>query len=98
MTAPTKTVWNRYSFTIVRREACQCQMSHLFLLIVKKNRFVVGLVGCDEFVKNAGQFVASSNLKPVNFVAGQMAITDGKVTGWAAPQLYILYVNRPNTN
>lgn len=45
--------------------------------------------------KNGCPFVSSSNLKPVDFVAGQMAITDGKVKGWAAPQLYIMYVNRP---
>ncbi|MFK4627098.1 hypothetical protein ABIF50_010435 [Bradyrhizobium diazoefficiens] len=45
--------------------------------------------------KNRCPFVLSSNLKPVDFIAGQMAITDGKVKGWAAPQLYIMYVNRP---
>lgn len=45
--------------------------------------------------KNGCPFVSSSNLKPVDFTAGQMAITDGKVKGWAAPQLYIMYVNRP---
>jgi hypothetical protein len=45
--------------------------------------------------KNACPFVPSADLKPIDFVAGQMAITDGKVKGWAAPQLYIMYVNRP---
>lgn len=45
--------------------------------------------------KNDCPFVASTALKPVDFVAGQMAITDGKNKGWAAPQLYILYVNTP---
>lgn len=45
--------------------------------------------------KNGCPFVSSSNLQPVDFTAGQMAITDGKVKGWAAPQLYIMYVNRP---
>jgi hypothetical protein len=45
--------------------------------------------------KNGCPFVPSPNLKPIDFVAGQMAITDGKVKGWAAPQLYIMYVNRP---
>lgn len=40
-------------------------------------------------------FVASSHLKPIDFVAGQLAITDGKVKGWSAPQLYIHYVNAP---
>lgn len=44
--------------------------------------------------KNGCPFVSSSNLKPVDFTARQMAITDGKVKGWAAPQLYIMYVNR----
>jgi hypothetical protein len=46
--------------------------------------------------KNSCPFVPSPNLKPIDFVAGQMAITDGKVKGWATPQLYIMYVNRPN--
>jgi hypothetical protein len=45
--------------------------------------------------KNSCPFVSSPNLKPVDFVAGQMAITDGKIQGWAAPQLHIMYVNRP---
>lgn len=45
--------------------------------------------------KNGCPFVPSSSLKPIDFVAGQMVITDGKVKGWAAPQLYIVYVNRP---
>jgi len=45
--------------------------------------------------KNACPFISSPNLKPIDFVAGQFAITDGKVKGWAAPQLYIMYVNRP---
>jgi hypothetical protein len=40
-------------------------------------------------------FVASENLKPVDFVAGALVITDGKVKGWADPHYYILYVNRP---
>ena len=31
---------------------------------------------------------ASANLKPIDFVAGQFAITDGKIEGWASPQLY----------
>jgi hypothetical protein len=44
--------------------------------------------------KNRCQFVAADNLKPIDFVAGQLAITDGRVKGWASPQLYILYVNK----
>jgi hypothetical protein len=27
--------------------------------------------------------------------AGMLAITDGKVTGWAAPEYYAMYVNEP---
>jgi hypothetical protein len=45
--------------------------------------------------KHQCPFVASATLKPIDYVAGQLAITDGKLKGWAAPQLYILYVNRP---
>lgn len=44
---------------------------------------------------NGYPFVASSHLKPIDLVAGQLAITDGKVKGWSAPQLYIHYVNAP---
>jgi hypothetical protein len=47
--------------------------------------------------KNACPFVASPRLKPIDFVAGQLAITDGKIKGWAAPQLYIIYANRPGS-
>ncbi|MCG2631792.1 hypothetical protein L6654_34705 [Bradyrhizobium sp. WYCCWR 13023] len=45
--------------------------------------------------KNGCLFAPSTNLKPIDFVAGQMAITGGNLKGWAAPQLYIMYVNRP---
>jgi hypothetical protein len=48
--------------------------------------------------KNQCQFVASERLKPIDFVAGQLAMTDGHIKGWAAPQLYIIYMNPPNTN
>jgi hypothetical protein len=46
--------------------------------------------------KDKCPFVASENLKPVDFVDGALAITDGKVKGWADPHYYILYVNRPD--
>lgn len=46
--------------------------------------------------KNQCQFLASKNLKPVDFVAGELAITDGTVKGWADPHLYIIYINRSN--
>jgi len=46
--------------------------------------------------QNQCMFVASENLKPIDFVAGELAITDGSVKGWADPHLYILYINRPN--
>jgi hypothetical protein len=42
------------------------------------------------------RFVASETLKPVDFVDGALAITDGKTKGWADPHYYILYVNRPD--
>lgn len=45
--------------------------------------------------KNSCPFVPSANLKPIDFVAGQFAVTDGKIKGWVSPQLYIMYVNRP---
>jgi hypothetical protein len=37
--------------------------------------------------------VPSANLKPIDFVPGQFAITDGKINGWASPQLY--HVRQP---
>lgn len=40
------------------------------------------------------KFLASDNLKPIDFVWGQLAITDGHTKGWADPHLYIFYVNR----
>jgi hypothetical protein len=43
--------------------------------------------------KNGCPFVPSANLKPIDFVAGQFAITDGKIEGWASPQLY--HVRQP---
>jgi hypothetical protein len=46
--------------------------------------------------KDECPFVASENLKPIDFVNGALAITDGKVKGWADPHYYILYVNRPD--
>jgi len=46
--------------------------------------------------KDECPFVASENLKPIDFVDGALAITDGKVKGWADPHYYILYVNRPD--
>ena len=46
--------------------------------------------------KDKCPFVASENLKPVDFVDGALAITDGKVRGLADPHYYILYVNRPD--
>jgi hypothetical protein len=57
---------------------------------VKLNMEITGSIA----QKNGCPFVPSTNLKPIDFVAGQFAITDGKIKGWAAPQLYIMYVNR----
>lgn len=34
--------------------------------------------------ENGCPFVPSTNLKSIDFAAGQMAITDGNVKGWAA--------------
>jgi hypothetical protein len=45
--------------------------------------------------KNDCKFVPSDKLKPIDFVAGELAITDGNIKGWADPHLYIIYVNRP---
>jgi hypothetical protein len=59
---------------------------------VKLNMEIAGSIA----QKNSCPFVPSANLKPIEFVAGQLAITDGKIKGWASPHLYIMYVNRPN--
>lgn len=46
--------------------------------------------------KNECRFVASDRLRPVQFVAGMFQMTDGTVFGFAAPQLLIMYANRPS--
>lgn len=43
--------------------------------------------------KHGCVFVASPALRPINYVSGEMEITGGRFNGWAAPQLYIIYVN-----
>ncbi len=45
--------------------------------------------------KNDCRFVASSRLKPVKYVAGELLMTDGTSSGWSDPNLYIIYVNAP---
>jgi hypothetical protein len=47
--------------------------------------------------KNGCTFAASGNLKPINYVAGMLEMTDGHFKGWATPQSYIIYINRPAT-
>jgi hypothetical protein len=47
--------------------------------------------------KNECPFVPSGGLKPKDYVAGELLMTDGKIKGWAAPQYYILYVNKRTT-
>jgi len=49
--------------------------------------------------KHGCQLVQSENLKPINFVAGTFGIADESgIRGFATPQSYILYVNRPQSN
>jgi hypothetical protein len=60
---------------------------------LKLNREMVARIAA----KNDCPFVASDHLKPIDFVAGQLAITDGKVKGWSSPQLYIHYVTPRET-
>lgn len=43
--------------------------------------------------RNRCEFAASSNLKPIKFVAGQFRLRDGAADGWAHPDYYIRYVN-----
>ena len=44
--------------------------------------------------KNECPMVSSDSFKPINFVAGQLLLTDGQTRGWASPYYYILFVNR----
>lgn len=46
--------------------------------------------------KNECRLILSTNLKPIDFVAGALLITDGSSKGWAEPHLYILYINGTN--
>jgi hypothetical protein len=43
--------------------------------------------------KNECHFVRSNSLKPVDYRNGQLAISDGSATGWAAPETYVIYIN-----
>jgi hypothetical protein len=44
--------------------------------------------------KNECPMVSSVTFKPINFVAGQLLLTDGQDSGWASPYYYIIFVNR----
>lgn len=44
-------------------------------------------------IRNDCAFLSSQTLKPIDFVAGQLLITDGTAKGWANPYYYIHYVN-----
>lgn len=52
-------------------------------------------IGADIAKKNGCRFFASKQLKPVRFIAGQLGLSDGAALGWAAPELYINYINSP---
>lgn len=43
--------------------------------------------------KNECGYVISSKLRPIDFVAGALAVTDGKATGWVSTYIYIRYIN-----
>lgn len=46
--------------------------------------------------KDKCEFVRSDSLKPVSAGwGGTLALTDGKVTGWATLEYYVGYTNRP---
>ena len=44
--------------------------------------------------KNECPMVSSDTFKPMNFVAGQLLLTNGQESGWASPYYYIIFVNR----
>jgi hypothetical protein len=44
--------------------------------------------------KNECPMVLADSFKPINFVAGQLLLTDGYSSGWANPYYYIIFVNR----
>ena len=44
--------------------------------------------------KNQCEFVASEGLKPVDYVANQLSVTDGRANGWVDPHYFIYYVNQ----
>ena len=46
-------------------------------------------------LKNRCQFVASVRLRPINCVSQELLITDGTISGWASPYLFIIYANAP---
>jgi hypothetical protein len=46
--------------------------------------------------KNACPIVSSDSFKPIDYVAGQMLLTDGHDSGWADPRYYVMFVNHKN--
>lgn len=44
--------------------------------------------------KNECPMVLSGTFRPINFVADQLLLTDGRDSGWASPYYYIIFVNR----
>jgi hypothetical protein len=48
--------------------------------------------------KNECKLVISEKLKPIKYMIGIFEMTDGTVSGFATPQSYVLYVNRPKSN
>jgi hypothetical protein len=44
-------------------------------------------------VRKQCRFIKSARLKPTDYALGQILLSDGKRSGWAATQYYALYIN-----
>jgi hypothetical protein len=45
--------------------------------------------------KHDCRFRRSDSLRPINYVAGALQVSDGAGSGWTSPEPYIIYINQP---
>ena len=70
--------------------------SSLFSALIQAQTIGVTLnhnTGLGIATKNGCNYFQANDLKPVDFVDGELLISGGQVKGWADPHLYIAYVN-----
>mgnify|MGYP006951287492 CR=1 FL=1 len=48
----------------------------------------------DHAVRHRCPFITSDRLKPTDYALGQILLSDGNRSGWAATQYYALYIDQ----